>query len=130
MWPILRQRRGLPPSTAPSHARDRRKRLNFIATEIHKSWYQRFNPAVDDSSKVHFADRLHKKYALLNDRLAKAGWVSGDAFGVADAYLFVTTFWRNFIPLDLPGLNALEAFVEKMKARPSVQEAMRAEGLA
>lgn len=103
--------------------------LNFIASEIHKGWSPRFNPTFDDATKAFFTERLVSKYAVLNARLDKTTWVNGDAFSVADAYLFVTLLWRNFIPTELPGQTALDAFMQRMMARPAVQQALAAEGL-
>ncbi|MBB4116502.1 glutathione S-transferase [Rhizobium sp. BK226] len=103
--------------------------LGFIATEIHKSWSQVFNPRIDKSSKAIFVERLQHKYGHLDSRLANGGWVTGDSYSVADMYLFVTTSWRSFIPIDLPGLRHVDSFIQRMKERPAVQAAMKAEGL-
>ncbi|MGZ2433714.1 glutathione S-transferase [Rhizobium pisi] len=103
--------------------------LSFIATEIHKSWTQIFNHRTDESSKAILVERLQHKYGHLDPRLANGGWVTGGGYSVADMYLFVTTSWRNFIPIDLPGLGHLDAFIQRMKERPAVQAAMKAEGL-
>jgi glutathione S-transferase len=48
---------------------------------------------------------------------------------VPDAYLFVVAGWSKVVGVDTSGLKNLEAFMERMRARPAVQEAMRAEGL-
>lgn len=103
--------------------------LNFIATEVHKSWAPRFHPKFDDSVKAVFVERLQQKYAILNERLGKTTWLTGDSFSVADVYLFVTLFWRNFMPTELPGQTNLDAFVARMLDRPAVKTALAAEGL-
>lgn len=103
--------------------------LNFIATEIHKSWGVRFNPKTDPVSKAVYADRLLQQYSSMNQRFSEDEWVLGKNYSVADMYLFVTTFWSNFLPLDLSEFNHLNSFIERMSQRPAVQAAMKAEGL-
>ena len=53
----------------------------------------------------------------------------GDAFTVADAYLFTVDRWGKHVGVDIAGLANLSAFMARMAARPAVQEAMKAEGL-
>ncbi|KAF1705848.1 glutathione S-transferase, partial [Pseudoxanthomonas sangjuensis] len=48
----------------------------------------------------------------------------------ADAYLFVTLLWAQKAAVNLDGLNALQAFVQRMLADADVQAALKAEGLA
>ena len=48
---------------------------------------------------------------------------------VADAYLFVITNWARLVGIDIASLKNLGAFMERMRARPAVQAAMKAEGL-
>ncbi|WP_308368511.1 MULTISPECIES: glutathione transferase GstA [unclassified Microbulbifer] len=103
--------------------------LNFIATEIHKTWGVRFNPKADPVSKGVYADRLLQQYSSMNQRFSEDEWLLGKNYSVADMYLFVTTFWSNFLPLDLSEFNHLNSFIERMSQRPAVQAAMKAEGL-
>ena len=53
----------------------------------------------------------------------------GDAFSVADAYLFTVTNWTKMVGVDVSSLRHLGAFMARMAARPAVQAAMKAEGL-
>ena len=53
----------------------------------------------------------------------------GDQFTVADAYLFTVTGWAQFVGLDIADLKHLQAYRERILARPAVQAAMKAEGL-
>ena len=78
--------------------------------------------------------------ALMRDKgLARLKWVDaqlegkaytmGDSFSVADAYLFVIANWTPTLGIDITPLKNLSAFMERMRARPAVQAAMKAEGL-
>jgi glutathione S-transferase len=53
----------------------------------------------------------------------------GDKFTVADAYLFTVLRWSPRIEVDLTKWPNVKAYVDRVAARPKVQEAMKAEGL-
>jgi len=53
----------------------------------------------------------------------------GDAFSVADAYLFTVTNWAPKVGVDIVDLAHLQAYQKRVAARPAVQAAMKAEGL-
>jgi glutathione S-transferase len=55
--------------------------------------------------------------------------VLGDAFTVADAYLFTVLRWTDFAKMDRGKWPALAAYFELVGRRPKVQEALKAEGL-
>jgi glutathione S-transferase len=48
---------------------------------------------------------------------------------VADAYCFVVTSWSKYQNIDLGQWPKLKGYVDRIAARPKVQEAMKAEGL-
>ena len=104
--------------------------LNFIATEIHKGSGLFFNPHASDEIKTFYRQKLRNLYAIIDKQLAATGYLIGDQFTVADAYLFVMLNLAKFIQLDLSGLDALAAFMARMQERPSVLAALKAEGLA
>ena len=54
----------------------------------------------------------------------------GKQFTVADGYLFTVLNWSNFVKLDMSPWPVLQAYTARVAARPRVQEALRAEGLA
>jgi len=49
---------------------------------------------------------------------------------VADAYLFVVLGWSPRLKVDLGPWPVLTAYLARIAARPAVQAALRAEGLA
>ncbi len=103
--------------------------LNFITSEIHKTFSPLFNPAADASVKTYATQNLEKKFDWLNKQLAGKQYLTGDNFTVADAYLFVVANWSNFVGIDLGRWPALQQFQARVAARPKVQEALEAEGL-
>lgn len=103
--------------------------LNFIATEIHKGSGLFFNPHAGDELKAAYRKKLRGLYELIDRQLSATGWLIGDQFTVADAYLFVMVNLSPFIQLDLSGLEAVAKFKASVLSRPSVQAALKAEGL-
>ena len=53
----------------------------------------------------------------------------GDKFTVADAYLYTVLRWASRIDIDLGKWPNLKVYVDRVAARPKVQEALKAEGL-
>ena len=53
----------------------------------------------------------------------------GDAFTVADGYLFTILNWASYHKIDLAPYPNVTAFIARVTARPAVQEALKAEGL-
>jgi glutathione S-transferase len=103
--------------------------LNFVSTEVHKGYSPLFNPAVPDDVKTVFRERLMTRLAHLDKHLATNDYVMGKSFSVVDAYVFTTLGWAPRVNVDLSGFPNLAKFRERMMARPSVQAAMKAEGL-
>jgi glutathione S-transferase len=103
--------------------------LNYITSEIHKSYSPLFNPKVSTEVRTERVEYLRRRYALIDRQLAGRKYLFGDQFTVADAYLFVVTRWAGFTKVDLSDYVNLQAFQQRVAARPAVQAAMRAEGL-
>ncbi|MDM4769705.1 glutathione transferase GstA [Solimonas sp. SE-A11] len=104
--------------------------LNFISTEIHKSYSPLFKPNSTPEMKQAFIDLLNRRYDTVEQMLAKHQYIAGDQFTVADAYLFTVTGWSRVLKIDLLSSRPnLAAYMERVGSRPAVQSAMRAEGL-
>ena len=103
--------------------------LNYITSELHKSFTPLFHAALDAPAKATLAAGLLKKLQWLDDAMGDRPYLTGSDFTVADAYLFVVLGWAKFVQLDLGGLSRLQAFQARVGQRPAVREALRAEGL-
>ena len=104
--------------------------LTFVGTELHKSFGPLFNPATPEDFKKATADRLMGRFKWVDQQLAGKQYLMGDEFSVADGYLFTVSSWAPRVGLDLSGFANLAAYRARVAARPAVQEAMKAEGLA
>jgi glutathione S-transferase len=103
--------------------------LNFVSSELHKSYSPLFNAAMPEEGKAVFRERLRGRYKYLNQQLEGKSYLMGDSFSVPDAYLFTVTNWAPRVGVDLSDQPNVQAFMARMAARPAVQEAMKAEGL-
>jgi len=103
--------------------------LNFIATELHKGFSPLYNPALNDEAKAAFKARLLDRLTWVDGELAGKAYLTGDDFTVADGYLFNVTNWVKPMGIDIAPLTRLNAWRDRVAARPAVQAAMRAEGL-
>ncbi|MGZ6124604.1 MAG: glutathione transferase GstA [Myxococcales bacterium] len=97
--------------------------LVFIATELHKN----FSPLFRKTPDPVFRENLLKRLDLVAATLSKQPYLLGERFSAADAYLFTILRWSARVELPLPA--ALQQFMERMKARPAVAEALKVEGL-
>jgi glutathione S-transferase len=119
---------------APAHGTLERVRLQemlgYVNSELHKTYTPLFKPATPAEVREERKAYLRQRYELVERRLAERPYLSGERFGIADAYLFVVTNWAGAVGLDLGGFDALAAFQRRVAERPAVQAALRAEGLA
>jgi glutathione S-transferase len=104
--------------------------LNFITSELHKSFSPLFNPGSSPDWKAAAKANLEKKFTWLDGFLGSKQYLMGDTFTVADAYLFTVLSWTPRVGLDLTGHPLLTAYMARVAARPKVQAVLKAEGLA
>lgn len=103
--------------------------LNFIGSEIHKSFSPLFNPAMPEQAKEIFRERLKGRFKYVDERLAGKDFLMGSTFTVADCYLFAVGRWAAPLKLDLSAFAHFGAFMQRVAARPAVRRAMETEGL-
>lgn len=103
--------------------------LNYIATELHKGFSPLFNPKTPEEFKVVAREALSHKFAYMNESLKGKTFLLGNRFSVADAYLFTVMRWAKSLKFDLSALSDLNAYLDRVAARPAVDAAMTAEGL-
>ncbi|HHH40030.1 MAG TPA: glutathione transferase GstA [Sedimenticola sp.] len=103
--------------------------LNFIATELHQNCGTLFHPELNAEATAWFQQRLNRRLAYVAEQLQDRDFLLNGDFTVADAYLFVVLSWRDFVGFDLAPWPVLSAYFDRILARPSVQEALRQEGL-
>jgi glutathione S-transferase len=104
--------------------------LNFISTELHKSFGVLFHPEAPEVWKGVVKAQLSRRLDYVSQRITGKTWLLGEDFGVADAYLFTVLSWGKYVDLDLAPWPALIAYQGRVAARSAVTAALKAEGLA
>jgi glutathione S-transferase len=103
--------------------------LNFISTELHKSFSPLFNPAAPEEWRTFTRGLIGRRLDVVEQKLAGRDYLMGD-FSVADGYLFTVLGWGRLVGVDVKENRPLvAAYVDRVMARPGVQQAMKEEGL-
>ncbi|OZI77113.1 glutathione binding-like protein [Bordetella genomosp. 12] len=101
--------------------------LAFIGGELHSVYYILFSPDAEQGFQQATRAKLRARYEWIDGQLEGRDYLTGQTFGVADAYLFAVTSWADAVGVDLSGLERLQAWLERVAARPAVQAALRRE---
>lgn len=104
--------------------------LAFISSELHKSFGPFFRPGYSDEQKAATREHLTKRLGYVDSELEGKSYLMGDAFTVADAYLWTVLGWTKFANVDLSAHSNIAKFVERVAARPAVVKTLQAEGIA
>ena len=105
--------------------------LVFVSTELHKTFSPLFRPTTPDEYKTITRENIAKKFDYVEQRLADGRqYLMGDRFTAPDAYLFTVLRWAKAIKIDMSPWPKLDAYRDRVAARPQVQETLKAEGLS
>ncbi len=104
--------------------------LNFTCSELHKNFGLIFKMREIEGSKQSLSDAIVQRIGYVAQQLEGKDFLVGNAFTVADAYLFTSLSWCKFVGIDLAPWPAINAFNARVAARPAVLAALKAEGLA
>lgn len=103
--------------------------LGFISTELHKNMGSFFNPKQTPEWRETVAALLGKRLDYVTTQLDGKAFLLGDTFTVADAYLFTVLNWSGKAKFDLSPWPVLVDYHKRLSERPSVQQALKEEGL-
>ncbi|MCA0277285.1 MAG: glutathione transferase GstA [Proteobacteria bacterium] len=104
--------------------------LNFVASELHKMYSPwLFHPEYGAQAQEVARGKIAERLAYVENHLGNGPYLMGETFTVADAYLFTIVGWSAFAKVDLSTFPRLRAYMDRIGARPKVQEAMLAEGM-
>jgi len=117
---------GLTPAAGSKERYKLTEWLAFLNSEVHKTWSALWNPKTE---RAPVEEKLSQRLEYVNAELKNRPYLMGERFTVADAYLFTLLNWGQWTKVDVSRWPALQQFVERVKARPKVQEALKAEGL-
>ncbi len=98
--------------------------LNFISADLHKSFSPLLRDTTPDDDKALLRQQLEQTLSWVNQPLNDKQWLPGIRFTVADASLFTVMCWAKGVNLDLNGLAELDAWLQRVAARPSAVNAV------
>ncbi|QIK95447.1 glutathione transferase GstA [Sphingomonas sp. HDW15A] len=101
--------------------------LNFITTELHKSFAPLFSPAAGDEVKSFMRKTIGERLDFVEAQFT-GPFLTGDDATLPDFYLFVITGWAEKM-IGLDKWPKLAAFQSRMLERPAVRAVLRHEGL-
>lgn len=121
------------PSLLPANGTFKRARLqevlNYLSSEYHKSWNPLFYLAegadTEEALRPVIANQAYLDSLLADGR----DYLLGDSFTVADTYLYAVTRWSYDFGVTLDAFPALKALMARVESRPTVNDALKEEGL-
>ena len=102
--------------------------LAWTSTELHKRFSPIFAPGASSEAKESAWAALAAPLTYVAGQIGDDGYLIGNSFTVADAYLFTVLNWVGFTSFSLDNWPALQAYHARIKTLPAVQEALRQEG--
>jgi glutathione S-transferase len=99
--------------------------LAFIYTEIHKMFLALFFLPGEEAKPV-IRQMISGRFAHIAGGLY-GEWLVGGRFSPADAFLYVMLRWAKMSEMDVPAV--FDTYSGRIEGRPSVQAALKAEGL-
>lgn len=103
--------------------------LSFINSEIHKGFSPLFKKDAPQDMKEYVRANLTHRLDYLEGAMAGRTFLMGDQYTVADPYLFTVLSWAVHVNIDLAHWPQLNRYVQRMRERPQVEAALKAEGL-
>jgi len=101
--------------------------LNFITSELHKVVFiPLLDPRSGEEAKAYAREKAGQRLTYLNAALEGREYLL-DRCTVADAYLVTVLNWAQFCGLDLASYPAVNAYLTRLRARPSVALALAEE---
>src|ERR1700719_2179454 len=91
--------------------------LNYITSEVHKSFSPLFNPKISADWKASALANLEKKFDWLSVFLKDKTFLMGNSFTVADAYLFTVLSWARPLKIDLERWPVLQEYQSRIARR-------------
>lgn len=117
-----------PAARTPDHYR-MLEWLNFVTSEMHKTYGPMFRPTTPEEFKKLSREAIGRKLEWLDAKLAGKQYLMGDKFTLADIYMFAVLRWSPLVGIDLGKWPNITAYANRVAARPKTAQALQAEGL-
>ncbi|MBS0270716.1 MAG: glutathione S-transferase N-terminal domain-containing protein [Proteobacteria bacterium] len=101
--------------------------LAFISSEIHKAFAPIFRASATDADKTAAVAKIRERFKEIAAQ-TKGPYLFGEHATAADFFLFVMLLWATSNKIDFP--KPLKTLYQHVRARPTVDVALKQEGLA
>ncbi|WP_295378784.1 glutathione transferase GstA [uncultured Pseudacidovorax sp.] len=101
--------------------------MNFLGSELHKSFTPLFRANTPPEYRLIATENVQRRLAWLDKVLARRDFLYGEGFTAADAHAYAVVSWAGLQAIPLGAWPHLQAYVQRIEARPSVQAARAAE---
>lgn len=88
------------------------------------------DPAAQEAMRRKVPQNMADCFALIEAELFRGPWVAGEAYSVADPYLFTVSGWLAHDGVDIARFPGVAAHRARMLARPAVRRALAREEAA
>jgi glutathione S-transferase len=88
------------------------------------------DPAAFEAMKKNVPQSVGACFALIEKGMLRGPWLMGDAYTIADPYLFTLARWMEVDGVDPNAFPRVLDHRDRMAERPAVQRALNSEGLA
>jgi glutathione S-transferase len=104
--------------------------VNYITTEVHKSFGALFNPNIpQDIKNSVFIPLIKSKFKYINNHLQDKKHLLGEHFTLPDAYLFVMLQWAVTMKINLDEWTYLTHYHKMLNDRASIRQSLKEEDL-
>ncbi|HRP78835.1 MAG TPA: glutathione S-transferase family protein [Aquamicrobium sp.] len=110
---------------------------SYLCSTVHVNHAHRVRGArwADDADAIAAMQRKVQEnmtacFELIEERMLRGPWVMGEAYSVADPYLFTIARWLPGDDVDIARFPGVRGHYARMEARPAVQRALAASAAA
>ncbi|MGC2786066.1 MAG: glutathione S-transferase N-terminal domain-containing protein [Roseiarcus sp.] len=111
--------------------------VNYLCSTLHVAHAHRMrgyrwadDPAAHTSMKKKVPQSVGACFDLIEHKMFQGPWVMGEAYTIADPYLFTIARWMEVDSVDPTAFPRVLDHRDRMAERPAVQRALKSEGLA
>jgi glutathione S-transferase len=111
--------------------------LSYLCATVHVAHAHRRrgyrwadDPAAHEAMKKKVPQSVAACFDLIERKMFRGPWAMGEAYSIADPYLFTLARWTEGDGVDSAAFPRVLDHRDRMAERPAVQRALRSEGLA
>ena len=111
--------------------------MSYLCSTVHVAHAHRVrgarwadDPSAHEAMKKKVPQSVGACFDLIERKMVRGPWVMGEAYTIADPYLFTIARWMELDGVDPAAFPHVLDHRDRMAERPAVQRALKSEGLA